>query len=103
MDFLATSVAFSSSPKLISVSPNAERGFCVECGSTLTMAYRADPATIALAIGSMDEDKSGKDVLKDVRLKHIYLEDVPSWYQVPDDGLERWETMKEAKTLLQYG
>lgn len=36
-------------------SPIAERGFCSECGSPLTLAYDASPHEIALQVGSFDD------------------------------------------------
>jgi ubiquinone/menaquinone biosynthesis C-methylase UbiE len=104
MDFPLSKLIFSppfGKPymKTFKASEYAERGFCGECGSTLTMWYKADPDTISVTAGSIDEDKSAKGFYKGSE-KHIYVGSVPSWYNVPDDGLPRQETMKSAGYLL---
>jgi len=64
------------------------------------MMYKAESDKIGVTIGSMDEEKSPADVLKGVRGKHIYLKSKPAWYEIPEDGLPREETMKSAEWLL---
>ena len=110
MDFPASSITFSppiSSPpstlKLLAISKNAERGFCSACGSTLTFRYRATPDTLYLTIASVDQvaSKGGIGALEGLSWKHIFVREKVDWYNLPEDGLPRFETMpNEAKYLI---
>lgn len=107
MDFPQSDITFSvrkplqaSSLKTMSISPNADRGFCIDCGSTISMVYRAESDRIGITIGSMDEDKSQPGIMDHLATKHIFVKDTPSWYKIPDDGSERQETMESAERLL---
>ena len=80
-------------------SSHAERTFCGECGSTLTMWYRAEPDGGSVAAGTIDEDKTIEGWYEGPQ-SSIYAKDVPSWYRVPDDGTRRNETMLEVERLL---
>jgi hypothetical protein len=56
-----------------------------------------------LTIASVDEEhkKSGVGALEGLSKKHIYVRDKVDWYDLPDDGLPRFETMpNEAKYLI---
>jgi ubiquinone/menaquinone biosynthesis C-methylase UbiE len=105
MDFRGDDISFTavlSTMKTVELSPHAERGFCGNCGSTLTMIYHVESDVIGVTMGSMDEDKSQKGCLDAVKksMKHIYTKDKPSWSQIPDDGLPRQQTMLSAERLL---
>ncbi|KAH8649789.1 Mss4-like protein [Xylariales sp. PMI_506] len=110
MDFPVLSITFSppitspkSTLKWTAVSKNAERGFCSACGSTLTFRYHATPDTLYLTIASVDERarNGAVDPLKSLSKKHIYVGEKVDWYDLPDDGLPRFETMpNEAKYLI---
>ncbi|KIW00767.1 uncharacterized protein PV09_07748 [Verruconis gallopava] len=80
-------------------SPHAERGFCSQCASTLTMWYKEDPDIIAIAVGSLDEDQSDATFFSRP-IQNIYLKDLPKWYKLPDDGLFGHQTMRSAGKLL---
>ena len=87
----------------MAISKNAERGFCSACGSSLTFRYRATPETLYLTIASVDEEgrKGGIDALEGLSKKHIYVREKVDWYNLPDDGMPRFETMpNEAKYLI---
>jgi ubiquinone/menaquinone biosynthesis C-methylase UbiE len=106
MDFPKNSITFTSilaSLKSIELSSSAERGFCGNCGSTLTMIYHAEETTIWVTMGSMDEDKSQPGILDSAKssLQHIYTKNTPSWYEIPEDGRPRVHTMNAAAELLQ--
>ncbi|KAF2434749.1 hypothetical protein EJ08DRAFT_730456 [Tothia fuscella] len=103
MDFPLPSITFSTPPKEISISPNATRGFCDQCGSTLTMVYKAEPENVGVAMGSLDEEGSERVDWRGLRLKHIYVRDPPGWFEIPNDGLEREEEMSGKERLLVYG
>ena len=63
-------------------SPQAERGFCALCGSTLFWRRDGDDHTAILA-GSVDEPNG-------LRLaKHIFVADKGAYYEI-DDGLPQF-------------
>jgi hypothetical protein len=62
------------------------------------MSYTVDPETIHMTLGSVGDADEG--LLSGLALKHIYLADKPAWYQVPDDGLPRFDTMPNEKKYL---
>jgi hypothetical protein len=62
------------------------------------MSYTVDPETIHMTLGSVGDVEEG--VLSGLALKHIYLVDKPTWYQIPDDGLPRFDTMPNEKKYL---
>jgi ubiquinone/menaquinone biosynthesis C-methylase UbiE len=99
MDFPKANVTFTSilpALKFVELSSYAERGFCGNCGSTLTMSYHVDQTTVWLAMGSMDEDKSQPGILEEAQksMMHVFTKESPSWYEIPNDGLHREETMQ---------
>jgi len=101
--------------KIIQSSKNAERGFCSACGSTLTMRYTVTPETVYLTLGSADNNGGGAgegggeneerigEVLKGLGKKHLYMSEKVGWYDVPDDGWPRFETMPNDKKYLGSG
>lgn len=88
--------------KHVELSKNAKRGFCSECGSSMTMQYNVDPEEIGVCAGSLDESsiKGGIRALDGIKKKHIFVKDKVGWYDIPDDGYERQEHMKSASRLL---
>ena len=82
--FPCDKVAFTAGqPKRYRSSPEAERGHCAICGSPLTFAFDADPDTIWLAVGSIEE----ADLL--APREHWYVDDKLPWVTL-DDGLKQW-------------
>jgi hypothetical protein len=69
------------------------------------MRYRATPDTLYLTIASVDDEarKSEVDALEGLSKKHIYVSEKVDWYQLPDDGLPRFETMPNAAKYLVFG
>ena len=71
-------------------SPNsdsdARRGFCGECGTSL---FWEAPhlETVSIAAGSLDEPTGLRP------MGHIYLVQQGDYYDLPDDGLPRWERL----------
>jgi hypothetical protein len=63
-------------------SPNARRGFCVECGSSLFFDEGGDPK-IGFSAGTLDEPT-------ELRSKaHIFVASKGDYYALTDDGLLR--------------
>jgi hypothetical protein len=89
--------------KTYQATQHAERFFCGECGSQLGMRYFADPSFLGLTLGSMDQESLQKveDSGEGLSVpKHIYLSEKVKWFEVPNDGGERQQTMKQADKLL---
>ncbi|KAI4225213.1 MAG: hypothetical protein L6R36_004077 [Xanthoria steineri] len=77
----------------ILTSDIAERTICRECGSSMTMRYGFDEANIGIAAGTMDEASLKGDEMKVT--EHIFMEQKPSWYGIPKDGVKRWERFSD--------
>jgi hypothetical protein len=89
-DYPITAVAFHGPLTKTSYSKMAERTHCAKCGTPISMWYKLDPDSIAVTMGSIDED-TVKGELPSAN-KHIFLKEKAMWYVLPDDGLERYET-----------
>ena len=106
MDFETTAVRFDvqnpGTMKHVELSKNAKRGFCSECGSSMTMQYNVELEEIGVCAGSLDESsvKGGIQALDGIKKKHIFVKDKVGWYDIPNDGYERQEHMKSASRLL---
>lgn len=96
----AASVSFkSASMKTVKLSKYADRGFCGECGSSMTMVYVKRQEVVYLSVGSIDEEGSEEGFYGGPN-RHIYTRECPKWFKLPEDGLERQETMTSEKELL---
>jgi hypothetical protein len=81
-----------------SYSSVATRGFCTDCGSNVVMQYNCQPGRIHIAVGIVDESSLG-DNLKSLRPEeHIFVGygKKASWFDVPNDGLCRWDGFDDA-------
>lgn len=90
---------FEAPARIVSLSPQAERAFCSECGSTIAFWYPSMTHVFAVAAGSVDEDASSPGAMDGVKQKRIYVRSAPSWFRIPDDGLEKVETMPAPETF----
>ncbi|KAJ5241395.1 uncharacterized protein N7469_002986 [Penicillium citrinum] len=52
------------------------------------MSLDKEPDITAIAAGTLDDDKSQSSI--PTPSAHIFLSEKASWFQVPDDGAERW-------------
>ncbi|KAI4278188.1 MAG: hypothetical protein LQ337_001202 [Flavoplaca oasis] len=66
----------------------AERTICRECGSSITMKYQCDEATIGIAAGTIDEGNLHGNEMK--ATEHIFVEQKAAWHQMAEDGVKRW-------------
>ena len=67
----------------------ARRGFCRECGSSLFWdAPECD--TVSIAAGTLDEPTGLR------LLGHVYVSQVGGYYELPEDGLPRYERLSGA-------
>lgn len=81
--FPRNSVVFSLNPKIYRSSTEAERGHCGNCGSPLTFIFDAEPGTIWIATGSLDQP----DLLPP--REDWYAADKLSWVKLAD-GVRQW-------------
>ena len=68
------------------------------------MRYYTDLDRISMSVASIDCDsiEDRQELFRDIQKKHIYVRDAVSWYQLPDDGLERQQTMRGADAMLVF-
>ncbi|OJJ41455.1 hypothetical protein ASPWEDRAFT_167470 [Aspergillus wentii DTO 134E9] len=69
----------------------ATRSFCPRCGSSITMAYDVDPEMTGIAAGTIDDDASIPDQVPKPGF-HIFLKEKAAWFDIPEDGAERWDS-----------
>jgi hypothetical protein len=69
-------------------SPGSERAFCSVCGSVVP-EISADGEMAFLPLGNCDDDPGLPPQ------GHIYVGSKAPWYDLPDDGLARYDTMPE--------
>ncbi|KAK2734456.1 hypothetical protein FQN57_001691 [Myotisia sp. PD_48] len=79
----------NSPPKYYISSTFAKRGFCGDCGSTLTYEMNERPGRITLCAGTIDDWEAKGDIVKPAH--YSYLGEKAVWFDVPDDGLVRYE------------
>jgi hypothetical protein len=80
---------FTSEPKRYRSSEFAERGFCPECGATVSMHEEALPDRVQICIGTLDKPES---VHVD---DHVWTQQRVGWFDVRDD-LPRFERSSSA-------
>ena len=78
-----------SPPKLIKTSQVAARSFCDNCGCPMSIQYDPQPGIVSIPPGSID-DSSVKGTLPKPSM-HVFLKEKASWFDLPEDGLERWD------------
>lgn len=80
MDFRAGQVRWlKGSPTEYASSENIRRGFCSECGSTLTYRSTEHPEYLTLSIASLDDPDSVKPTY------HIHTDSQVKWLSIQDD------------------
>jgi hypothetical protein len=90
----SSSVIFTSKDTLTSVSHTsfATRAHCSACGTPIYLAQHCEPELLSVVAGAIDEDTikdGGRESMRPV--KHIFLKEKAAWYDLPDDGLLRYE------------
>ena len=76
-------------PKLYQSSEFAQRGFCANCGSTLSMHEDVLADRMLVAVGSLDEPNRAK--IDD----HVWTKDQLAWFRI-EDGLPKFKTNSSA-------
>ena len=64
-------------------SPGNQRGFCGRCGASVPGA--AFDGTVFVPFGNVVDDPGGRPVA------HIFVASKAPWYEIPDDGLPRFD------------
>jgi hypothetical protein len=82
-----TSLTWNAPPTLLKLSAIAERTFCRDCGSSMTMQYYFQPERLSIAAGTIDRCRA---LLPPPR-EHIFLSEQASWFKLLEDGLNRFE------------
>ncbi|CAG8012224.1 unnamed protein product [Penicillium salamii] len=72
-------------------SSTATRSFCPRCGSTVSMALDRIPGLIGLAAGTLNEG----DAPIPRPSHHIFLAEKAAWFEVPEDGAQKWDLWSE--------
>ncbi|KAJ5148729.1 hypothetical protein N7448_000307 [Penicillium atrosanguineum] len=90
--FPADAIQWTVKPTEWRSSDTAGRSFCPRCGSTMTMYLDKNLPETGVAAGTMDDDDDddGKTVVPRPAA-HIFLGEKASWFEVPDDGAERFQ------------
>ena len=65
--------------KSLTLTHFAQRAFCGECGSPLTIAYDFQPETIDFTVCTLDDPRKVPPV------NHIFWSSRPDWLEAPDD------------------
>jgi hypothetical protein len=74
----------------------ARRGFCGECGSSLFWDAPSRD-TISVAAGSLDEPTALR------LLGHVYVAQAGDYYELPDDGLPRYQRLTGSPEAPAHG
>ena len=71
-------------------SPGKLRAFCSRCGSPVYSRRVSQPETYRLRLGTLDGDPGRRPVA------HGFVGSKAPWFELPDDGLPRYEAWIEA-------
>jgi hypothetical protein len=66
-------------------SPGKLRASCRDCGSALYSAQDSRPGVRRVRLGTLDDDPGVKPAA------HIWVGDKAPWFEIPDDGLQRFD------------
>lgn len=72
----------------------AKRTICRECGSSIMMEYFFDMDTVSVAAGTIDDRRMQSGVVMKVT-EHIFVEQKPGWYEIPEDGVKQCDTFPD--------
>ncbi len=83
----STAIEWTQQPDMWQASNIAERGYCKQCGSAMSMRYFFEADRIGLTLGTVIE---AQPALPPVGA-HIFLKDKASYFTLTDDGAERFD------------
>lgn len=81
------SLKWDQKPEIWKASRIADRGYCPTCGSSLTMQYHLQPASMSIAAGTIDKTTAPIPLPGE----HIFVSEKSPWFTIPADGLDRFE------------
>jgi hypothetical protein len=84
IDFNTADITWTKEPDMWRAGELAERGFCMNCGSVVSMRYLMQTHRISVTCG-MIEDKSKLPKIQ----QHIFLKEKAPYFVLADDGAER--------------
>lgn len=80
MDFKIGQVTWLvEQPKVFASSEHTRRGFCPECGGSMTFSDTRHPEYLSLTMGTLDDPDLVKPTI------HIYAEDQIGWLNIVDE------------------
>ena len=85
-----------AAPAIWKRSDVAERGHCAVCGSSLSMWYYCLKEYIFLTTTSVDESTNPLPAPSE----YICVGEKASWYEIPDDGVPRFDGMEPHFTTM---
>ena len=71
-------------------SPGTQRGFCSVCGSPLLSRFDADPSSLGLPLGALDDDPLVRPAL------HVFVGSRAPWHTITD-ALPQFDTVPAHK------
>ncbi|KAJ5743034.1 hypothetical protein N7533_010136 [Penicillium manginii] len=86
--FPTGSIQWQTNPTEWKSSDTASRTFCPRCGSVLSMKVDSMSDVEGVAAGTLDDDVKGRIPPASA---HIFLAEKASWYELPEDGAERFD------------
>lgn len=93
--FPTSAIQWQTQPTVWRSSEIATRSFCPRCGSCLCMREDRDPESIAMLAGTLDDPGPGKIPSPSV---HIFLQEKASWFELPEDEIEKYEGPRRRET-----
>lgn len=96
-----TGIQFLSVKNLrkINITPFANRTFCSECGSHLSMSYTKDLTYIWVTVSSIDQEEIVAQ--SGLPRNHIFLAQRAKWFDVPEDGANRYDMFSSSAKLVE--
>ncbi|KAF2012738.1 S-adenosyl-L-methionine-dependent methyltransferase [Aaosphaeria arxii CBS 175.79] len=82
----------TSTKEVLKLSEVAERTFCRECGTPVTMVYYKTSKSTSITMGSIYEE-TYKGEWPKIKM-HIYVKEKAPWVELPDDGPEQRQEFK---------
>ncbi len=80
MDFKSQQISWTNkSPQEYQSSQHVHRGFCSQCGSSITFRDERHPEYITISIATLDDPELVKPT------QHIYTESAISWLDIHDE------------------
>lgn len=91
-EFAPGSVSWVVPPTFRRSSALGVRSYCQRCGSSMSMTYDFEPEQLGIVAGTINDDDGGDGRGKIPKPRaHIFVKEKASWFEIPEDGAERWD------------